>query len=430
MSKRILQGSFSFVLLLLSAASAFAAADFYGVKMTSEYHAKDLVVDESGASPTFNVDKPGMDKRIYATASLSGRNLRIQVFNRSEVTIQSDYDTAEYTVVTHDGERHTLKPRPLAWTSNNVITPNKTVTFDPSFQGRAFKKEEIRAIICSFELGDMKIILLPLTDQHKETKPVPAAKPEPATKIEAAPVIAKETAKSGAKNPEEKKTSFFGNLFASKNETKPALKKEPKAVEVKKAAPKKIEEKKTAEIKKQTPKKIEVKKAVETKKTAKKVEEKKLPEKKAAVKPAAKPAPVAEPEPPAKGGFLPVRQAGASGGKKIMTAKPVPAAISGEKKAEAPPVDKNKILDQYEKSRRSRKYWRVEEVRNGFLVINLGAGDGLKPGATVQIARDGAFLAQAEVRSLSQSYATATVSDAAAPDVKAGDDVLFFNAAV
>ncbi len=343
------------------------SSDFYGVKMMSEYHAKDLVVDESGPTPAFSADKPGMDKRIYATAVLSGRKLLIQVFNRSDETIQSDYDTAEYTVVTHDGERHVLKPAPMGWTSTNTIAPGKSATFDPSFEGRAPRKDEIRAVVCSFDLGNMKIILLPLSKTFTAKAPVAPIKPaEPSKKIELA-------------------------------KTKPAPKKEiqaapkPKPVEVKKEAPKKTEEKKPLEVKKPIENKIEAKPAAYAKR----------PEPALAL-----PVPTSV-SAPAKGGS-------ASDGKKIQTFS------EAEKK----------LLDQYERSRRSRKYWHIEEVRNGVLVINLGTDDGLKPGASVQIARDGVFLAQATVRSLSQGYATATVPQEASASIKAGDDVLFFDVAV
>ncbi len=320
--------------VLKNTSAAPASSDFYGVKMMSEYHAKDLVVDESGPSPIFSVDKPGMDKRIYATASLSGRNIKIQIFNHSDETIISDTDTTEYVVVTHDGERHTLKPQPMAWASSHPIAPNKSATFDPSFVGPILKKSDIRVLICSFDLGEMKIILLPLTKKYEELQ----------------------------------------------KDTTPAPKS--KTVEVKKASPKKAEEKKPVETKKPAPKKIE---------------EKKLPQKKLEVKP---PAPTPEP-------------------KKI-------AAVEPPKKTTEFSEAEKKLLDQYEKSRKSRKYWHVEEIRQGFIVINLGANDGLKPGASVQIAREGAFVAQAPIRQLSPGYATASVPPDAA--VQAGDDVLFFGA--
>ena len=166
---------------------AFCSSDFYGIKMSSEYLAKDLKVDETGQTLGFTVEKPGMDKRIYATATLSGRNLIIQVFTRSDEIIPSDYDYAEYTVVTHDGERHALKPQPMAWTSSNTIAPNKSATFDPSFEGRPLKKDEIRAVICSFDLGNMKIILLPLSKSFDVKAPKAPVKPvAPPKKIETA----------------------------------------------------------------------------------------------------------------------------------------------------------------------------------------------------------------------------------------------------
>ena len=155
-------------------------------------------------------------------------------------------------------------------------------------------------------------------------------------------------------------------------------------------------------------------KPIESKKeTPKKTEEKKSE--------AAPAPPVKKPEPP-KIEKKPVPASPEQG-----RARPAAQATGGEREILSPENEK-KLLDQYEKSKKSRKYWHIEEIKDGVLVINLGAGDGLKPGASVQIARDGAFLAEATVRSLSQGYATAIVPQESAALVKAGDDVLFFNA--
>lgn len=337
MHKKILF-SLAFFLAAFADREALCAADFYGVKMMSEYYAKDLTFDESQDTPRFAALKPGMDGRIYATATLSGRNLKIEVFNRSDETIRSDSDYTEYVVVTHDGERHFLKLQPMAWASSDTIAPNKSATFEPSFEGRALKKSEIRAVICSFDLGDMKIILLPLSKKFEAAAPKAAAKPAPPVKPES-----KELPKAAPKKVEDKK-SFFGNLFGPKRETQPA----PKST--------------LSEVKKTEPKKA---------------------------------------EPP-----------------KL------------KKETTFSPENEKKLLDQYEKSKKSRKYWRVEEVRDSYLVINLGAGDGLKPGASVQIARDGAFLVEATIRQSSQGYSTVSIPQEAAAGVKAGDDVLFFDATI
>lgn len=369
----------SISLWIFGTSICLAAPDFYGVKMTSEYHSRGLVVDESGPSPQIQADKPGMDKSVYAYATLNGRDFKIQVFNKSTETIQSDYDYAEYTVIGHDGERHQLKPPDLFWTTGSAIPPNKSAWFAPSFSGSPLQKKDIRAVVCSFDLGNLKIILLPLSKKaapFKETPkpPAPPVKKEP-------PVEPKPVEKKLEDKKTEEKKSFFAKMFEPKKETKPAIAK-------KAEAPKPISK---------PAKPVSLKPIVPAIPDAPAPKPKKTVE---TPKPAPKPAPAP----------------------KVETSQK-PAARVKPKKI---PVDEVKLLDQYEKSQKPRQYWRVEEVQEGFAVINLGAKDGLKPGSIVQIARDGEFIAQATVRRLTDSYATVFGPDLA--KAKTGDDVLFFDA--
>ena len=117
-------------------AAAFASADFYGVKMASESYAKDLVIDESSGQPAFTVERPGMDKRVFAYGKLASilgasKGISVKVFNNSDKTLPTGYDLAEYTVVTKDGERHSLAPPAMVFPAVDSIEPRKNAVFKP-----------------------------------------------------------------------------------------------------------------------------------------------------------------------------------------------------------------------------------------------------------------------------------------------------------
>ncbi len=365
-----------------NAAGAYASqADFYGIKMTSEHYAKGLVIDQSEDAPRFGVEKPGMDKRVFATGNLTNflgaRGIEIHVFNGSDQEISSHFDYAEYTVVTKDGERHLMKPPRMAFASTETIAPNKSATFGPVFEGGAIKKEDIRMVICSFDLGDIKIFLLPLT--KKEIKPV---LPAPAQ----APVAA--TTKASA------------NLRPVAP-VKPSLKITPPPV---RPAP---------------PKKIKVSSSNNfSKDRIKEIQDKPRP----ATKASADLRPVALPPagPPKKS-------------EPIVSAAP-------EKKVERKKVPANNfnlsaqeknMLDKLPDSHKTGQAPRVEKIHedSGLIVVNMGTEDGLKKNSVLSIARDGLFVGKASVRELKKGYATASLLGNLEENVQVGDDVLFFDLA-
>jgi len=179
-----------FAFFLLSGATAgWAYTDFYGVKMRSVSNAKDLVIEptpDNSLKVTYNENT--MDDRVHAWGQLmhagTGRygGVKITVENLSDKPILTDLTFAEFTLLTTSGDQHELG-KPGAFVMPAEISPGKKVTFTPSFGGLRIKKEEIQMIVCSFDMGDTKVVLVP----WPYTKPV---------KKPAKPVVKKEAEKS------------------------------------------------------------------------------------------------------------------------------------------------------------------------------------------------------------------------------------------
>ena len=173
---------------------ACADVDFYGVKMPSESYAKTLTVQGANNLYTVTNDVEGVDKDVYAYGtlknSMDGVVLSLRVFNNSDRPILADYDFIEYTVVTKDGKRYTLEPPVMAWYSGS-IKPKNSETFEPSLGSLKIKKEDIAEVICSFDMGSTKIVLVPVTKTEPKVVVVktPVAKP-----IAVKPVVTKPVA--------------------------------------------------------------------------------------------------------------------------------------------------------------------------------------------------------------------------------------------
>lgn len=169
---------FFFFLFTLGTSAAYGAADFYGIKMKSEDFAQNIQLKENNLVPDFSVSKPGTDKRVYAYAYTSGtvgggRGVSIQVYNHSEGPFATDRLFREMTLVTWSGTRYDRSEAEMML-NRNSLGPGEDATFNFTFPGIRVPKEEIRMIVCSFDLGGTMIILFPL---RVETPPaVPAAK--------------------------------------------------------------------------------------------------------------------------------------------------------------------------------------------------------------------------------------------------------------
>jgi len=403
--------------VLKSAPAALAAADFYGVKISSESYAKGLWVDESGSAPKFTVEKPGMDKRVFAYGNWAGflgtsKGISIQVFNNSDQAITTHYDFAEYTVVTQDGERHSMSPPAMVFPSIESIEPKKSAVFEPVFDGGGIKKEDIRMIICSFDLGDTKIILLPLSKKLNAHKPenetaklVLVEKPKPVSAAPAKttqppslkPSKPKEFVSRPApkpKNVESKSKSVLKSIVESL--TRPAAPKpatlkenvspEPKISTKHENLPYRILEEEETPVpavpKKKIQNKIYKKKALwPFKKTQETQQAKVVPEK------------------PFKSrkekGMEEIKE-------KYMEAKLAELAAPRP----APKVQK----------------WDKEF---GFIVVNRGAIDGVKKDSVLSVAREGRLISKAVVHEVRDDYSAALVlSDWAEEEIQVDDDIL------
>jgi hypothetical protein len=187
---RDLRPLFLTVFALLGAAhQAVAAPDFYGVKMKSEDFAQDVFLIEQPKIPDFTNQRPGTDKRVYAYGYMSsflggGKGIAIEVFNHSDAPLATDKLFRELTVVTYSGERYDRAETEMMW-SRRVLKPGQRATFNFKFPGVRIHKDEVRLIICSFDMGQTTLFLFPLRPPEK-TAPAPesdeAAKKEAMTK--------------------------------------------------------------------------------------------------------------------------------------------------------------------------------------------------------------------------------------------------------
>ena len=180
--------------VFLFASPAFADVDFYGVKMPSESYAKSLIVQGYNNLYTVSNDIEGVDKDVYAYGtlkdSMGGMVLSLRVFNNSDRPILADYDFIEYTVVTKDGKRYTLEPPVMAWYSGS-IKPKKSETFEPGLGSLKLKKEDIAEVVCSFDMGSTKIVLVPVRKTESKLAVVKTQASKPAApKVEAPKPIA------------------------------------------------------------------------------------------------------------------------------------------------------------------------------------------------------------------------------------------------
>lgn len=163
----------------MTALEAAATPDFYGVKMKSEDFAQNVFLIEAPKIPDFTNERPGTDKRVYAYGYMSsflggGKGIAIEVFNHSDAPMATDKLFRELIIVTYDGRRYDRGETEMMW-SRARLGPGQRATFNYKFPGARIHREEVRMIICSFDLGQTSIFLFPL--RHPE-KAAPAAVPE------------------------------------------------------------------------------------------------------------------------------------------------------------------------------------------------------------------------------------------------------------
>lgn len=167
-----------FFLFALGTSVAYAAADFYGIKMKSEDFAQNIQLKENNLVPDFSASRPGTDKRVYAYAYVSGtvgggKGVSIQVYNHSDGPFATDRLFREMALVTWSGTRYDRSETEMM-RNRDSLGPGEDATFNFTFPGIRVPKEEIRMIVCSFDMGGTMIILFPLKTEPAQA--VPAAK--------------------------------------------------------------------------------------------------------------------------------------------------------------------------------------------------------------------------------------------------------------
>lgn len=174
----VFRGLLATVLFAAQAPAAIAAADFFGVKMKSEDFAQDVYLLEDVKVPEFT-SRPGTDKRVYAYGYMStvlggGRGIALEVFNHSEEPLATQKLFRELSIVTWDGRRYDRSEPEMMW-ARDVLKSGESATFNFTFPGIRVEKEEVRMVVCSFDLGETLIVLLPL--QAREAPKSAAKKP-------------------------------------------------------------------------------------------------------------------------------------------------------------------------------------------------------------------------------------------------------------
>lgn len=162
-------------LFLLTAASASAEQDFYGIQMKNERWAKNLVWNAApAADPADLLEGPVLSHDVTAEASLKeitdGRiDFRVTIFNGTPVTISTDYHFRDFYITARDGRKYPLIDNQTQL-DLNTIEPKKNVTFNPSFGNLRLKNKDVMLIECSFDLGKTKVFLFPWTQKDAVAK--------------------------------------------------------------------------------------------------------------------------------------------------------------------------------------------------------------------------------------------------------------------
>lgn len=146
---------FTFICFWMASAEARQAAQFYG---------KDTRDEKVTAWGYLKQAAPGHAKEI-----------RITIVNDSAKSINVKPTFASFTLITQSNEEiELLMPAMLWYPATDSIKPKTKAIFIPSFGALRVQKEDIKEIICSFDLDGTKIILRP-----KPYEPPAARKEKP-----------------------------------------------------------------------------------------------------------------------------------------------------------------------------------------------------------------------------------------------------------
>ena len=155
---------------LVGCATVNEKADFYGIKMKSEFSAKDFAMKPTAnESFEYSYRKNTMDNEIYAYGHLEtieylkGKisSIRVTIVNGSKAPLAVERLFASFALIATNGERYELEPSLAFYPANRYIAPGTQETFALNVAPHKLVKEDIRMVICSFGLGETKIILFP-----------------------------------------------------------------------------------------------------------------------------------------------------------------------------------------------------------------------------------------------------------------------------
>ena len=165
---------------LVGCATVNEKADLYGIKMKSEFSAKDFAMKPSAAgSFEYSYRKSTMDNEIYAYGHLEtieylkGKisSIRVTIVNGSKAPLAVERVFASFTLVTNEGERYELESPTAFYPANRFISPGTQETFALNVAPYKLMKEDIRMVICSFDLGETTIILSPKPSSTVRSSP-------------------------------------------------------------------------------------------------------------------------------------------------------------------------------------------------------------------------------------------------------------------
>ncbi len=159
-----------FLCQLFFAATVFAAEpDFFGIKMRSVRCAEDFKIEKKEAKKfIYSYNKETMSDKIRASAvffSYQGKvkEIYITVYNDSDKPIPAKRVFTTFAVVTNDGDTYEMDdPSHTIYPLTELIAPQGgRVRFVRWITRHDLGKKDIKMIVCSFDLGETKIVLVP-----------------------------------------------------------------------------------------------------------------------------------------------------------------------------------------------------------------------------------------------------------------------------
>ena len=369
--------SWLLLLFLFVSARAFAEQDFYGIQFANEKWARALILKQGEPDMEELASGPILNHSIRAEASLKETEdnhiaFNVTVFNDMDSSISVDYRFRDFYILTKDGRKYSLVDTEEDLPS--TLDGRSKMSFAPSFGNLTIRNNDVEMVVCSFDLGRIKVVLLPWSKKEAVAKVVspepppmavveePAATPKKGVK-KVSPPKKKSVPESGprVKTP---KRNFWDWLALDKDAPKDLRKAPvmPTAVEKRSASP--------------------------------------------------VPAPAPELKPEEKlnqaiQNFKYVPSDNSAGSAPASYSAPVSApANASAVREEAHVIGFNKLYN--------------------FVTLNLGKQDGLQKNAMLSIVRDGKVLAKARVKQIRDGVAAASVlPDSVRGEIKAGDGVAF-----